>query len=364
MRRAEHIKYLPAAILLLPVAVMLMGAGLPEAKAQSEDSSQTQEGQSQEGRGQGIEISPPRLQIDADPGETVTTEIKVRNITDLNMRVESTVNDFVAGNKSGEPRILFGDEESPYPLKKYISDVPSLTLEPKERRGVTVEINVPGNAAPGGHFGLVQFKGVPAGDGNQSSQVNVAASVGTLILLSVSGEIQEQMVVDRLAVSQDGNAGSFFEGGPFRLITELDNTGNVHLEPTGSLTITNLFGQEVAGAAFNKNKGNVLPGKIRRFENAFGEKERWVGRYTATAQLQYGSDNTVLKEQVSFWVIPYKIIGIILLMLAAIIFFGRRALTAYKRNILRQYQQQQQNSDHSADSDDDNPRSDQHPPGE
>lgn len=359
MHYAKHAKRLVIGVVFAFSVVMIGGAGSQDVWAQSNAN-----GQSGGGRGQGIEISPPRLQLDADPGETVTAEIHIRNITDLNMRVQGNVNDFVAGNESGEPQILFEDEESPYPLKRYISNVPSLTLEPDERKTVQIEINVPENAAPGGHFGLVRFSGVPTDASNDSSQVNLSASIGTLILLSVSGDVNEQMAFEQFAVAKkDGNTGTFFETGPFSLITRLDNTGNVHLQPTGSLTITNVFDQEVAGAAFNKNNGNVLPGNIRRFENSFDKKEFWIGRYTATAQLQYGSDDTTLKEQVVFWVVPYKIIAGVLIMLAAVIFFGRRALRMYKRSIVRQYQQQDGSQQQSSDSSNHH-HTDQHPPGE
>lgn len=355
MRHPSYIMCAITGIFMVLIVLAGAGAGLQGVLAQSDNTEQPGD----DARGQGIEISPPRIELNADPGETVTTEIHIRNITDLEVLVQGAVNNFVSGDESGEPRILFEeDEESPFPLKDYISDVPDLTLKPHERRAVQVTVNVPEDAAPGGHFGLVRFSAIPAESEGGASEVNLSASIGTLILLNVSGEIEESLVIEELAaskslgeedseedVSLDQNKGSFFETGPITLITRLNNTGNVHLQPSGSLTVSNMLGQEVGGKAFNKSQGNVLPGSIRRFEHEFNDKEFWFGRYTATAQLQYGSEDTTLKETVAFWVIPYKIITVVLVMLVAVGYFGRKALQAYKRNIVKKYQQQNSGRD-------------------
>lgn len=335
---------------LLILIVLGVGAATGGAWAQSENETT---------RGQGIEVSPPLIELEADPGDTVKTEIKLRNITDLELLARGSVNDFVAGNERGEPRILFEeDEESPYSLKNYIAEVPDLTLEPHERKATEVTINVPEDASPGGHFGVVRFSSIPANTGGDSSQVSLSASIGTLILLSVSGDVEEKLSIkeqvmaklndpDNGKTSEGGDKednistrGSFFETGPLALVTRLDNQGNVYLQPSGEVTVTNMFDQEVAHTSFNESKKNILPESIRRFQHDFKDKDFWFGRYTASTNIQYGAEAAALENDIVFWVIPYKLIAIVILMLVAVGYFGRKALQAYKRNIVKKYNQQ------------------------
>lgn len=297
--------------------------------------------------GQGLEVSPPVIELDADPGERVVTEVNVRNITEIDVRASGTVEDFVARDETGEPRILLDtEEESPYPLAAYVEDVPDLTIEPAEQETAEIVINVPEDASPGGHFGVVRFSGEPADPTREESAVAISASIGSLILLNVSGDIEEDLAVEELAVAQDGEQGQLFQTGPFDFITRLENRGNVYLQPQGELRITNLIGQEVATIPFNVDEGeefnlaNVLPDQVRRFEEHYDDKPFWFGRYTLTVDLEYGEDNQEVTASTDFWVIPYVMVGVILLMLIAVGFFGRKALKAYKQNVIKKYQQQ------------------------
>ena len=309
--------------------------------------------------GQGLEISPPIMTLDADPGDTLVAEISLRNITGVDVVTRGEVNDFVARNETGDPRILLdADEESPYPLAAYISNVPNLEIAPRQQEVARIPIVVPEDASPGAHLGVVRFSAVPADTQLDGSQVSLTASIGTLILLNVSGDVEVDLNIEELALSKDGIQGGFFENGPLTAITRLNNSGNVYLQPKGYLRITNVFGSEVAvtplenessdpaddaetadEVAFNPTDRNVLPASIRRFEQAI-DKPFWFGRYTLTADLTYGPDDSALEESVTFWVIPYKMLGIALLILVTIIFFGRKALGAYKRSIIEKARSQ------------------------
>lgn len=333
----------PRAVPVVAAALLLLGiVGLSGVVNAQEEEEQIP-------AGQGLEISPPLLELDADPGETLRTEIRVRNITGLDVRTVGSVEDFVARDESGTPRILGdSDEASPYPLAEYVQRVPELELAPTEQKSAEIIIDVPENASPGGHFGVVRFSGTAADPNQEGSIVDLRASVGVLILLNVSGDTTEELTVEELFVSRDGQKGRFFETGPFTFSTRLKNSGNVYLQPAGELSVTNLFGKEVATIPFNNNdddKRNVLPDSIRRFDEELNEKDVWFGRYTLAADLQYGPEGTRAQDSVDFWVIPYKIVGVVLLMLVAVGIFGRKALRSYKQHVVRKYQQSQDQSE-------------------
>lgn len=315
--------------------------------------------QDNEVSGQGLEISPPVLSLEADPGDTKVVEVNVRNITDIDVIASGEVNDFTAKDETGDPRILLEEgEESPYPLAEYIQEVPDLEIAPTEQEVVRVPLAVPEDASPGAHLGLIRFSAVPAGgDDDESSQVSLSASIGTLILLNVSGEEEYDLGLEEFSVSQNDQPGEWFETGPFTLVTRLKNEGNVFMQPSGTLRLTNIFGREVGvtrlesedaepeddegtgEVEFNANERYVLPDSIRRFENAI-DKDIWFGRYTATANLSYGPEDEPLEAKTVFWVIPYKLLAVIFVLLLVVGIFGRKALRSYRNHVIRKYQQQ------------------------
>lgn len=338
---------------LLMSLVLLALIVTPPVQAQNDSNSQ---------RGQGIEISPPLVELEADPGESVTVDIRLRNVTDLELVAQGAVNDFLAGDESGTPQILFEeDDPSPYSLKEFIPQTPTVTLEPRELKTAQVTIEVPEGAAPGGHYGIIRFVALPESSGMEGSAVDLSASVGTLVLLDVSGEVERSLDVREFITineppedsetsqeqgSEEEEAGvatSFFEYAPVSFRTRLSNTGTVHLQPQGGIRVYNTLGNETGKIQFNPTDRNILPDSLSRFNHTL-DKEWMLGRYTAEMEVGYG-DGEAVTATTAFWVIPYKIIGIILVMLAAIGFFGRKALRVYKQNVVRKYQQQNEPGD-------------------
>lgn len=278
----------------------------------------SQNSHAQKGGGQGLEISPPLIDIRVDPGQKVTTKIKVRNVTKETLVVEAEYNDFVSSGEDGQPKILLkDDEESPYSIKNWLSTIPSSTLAPQQQATFDVVIDVPKNASPGGHYGVVRYTGTPAGP--EGSGVTLSASIGTLFLVNVSGDVQESAKISDLFSARDGKKRSLFEYGPVGIVTKIQNTGNVHIKPKGTIRITNMLGNTVQENQFNPKGGNVLPQSTRKFDELINKKLLF-GRYTIQADITYGENNTIISNQANFWVIPYKLIALLIVLVVGIFF--------------------------------------------
>lgn len=274
------------------------------------------------GNGQGLEISPPLIDIKTDPGKTVTTQVKVRNVTQETLVVNAQFNDFVANDETGTPKILLkSGDKSPYSIKSWLEAPESVTLSPGERETINVIMNVPADASPGGHYGIVRFTGTPPEA--EGGTVALTASVGTLYLVNVSGKVVEAAKIAQIYTSQNNKQSSLFEKGPVLITTRVQNTGNVHFKPKGTIQINNTFGKTVKVIQFNNGERNVLPGSIRKFESIFNQ-DRMFGKYTAKVDVVYGSENQIASSSVSFWVIPYKTIILVLLIIIVIIVGFRR----------------------------------------
>jgi len=284
--------------------------------------------------GQGLEISPPVIELEADPGQTVTAAIRVRNVTRGELIAKGKADDFGAGaDEEGKPRLLLDETGATrFSLKYWVSGVPDLRLAPQELKSTTVSIAVPANAEPGGHFGVVRFTAVPPE--LEGTGVALSASVGTLILLKVSGQIKDQLSLTEFGVTRQGKPGPWFEYGPLDFLVRVKNDGSVHEKPQGSVKITNMFGRQVANLKVNDKGGNVLPDSIRRFELAWSEK-RLFGRYTAKLSLTYAG-NKKLDSTLTFWVIPWRLIGLVLVGLLVLFFLLRLGLRRYNQHIIEQ----------------------------
>lgn len=271
------------------------------------------------GGGQALEISPPVITMTVNPGQVVHTQISIRDVSNGPLVVDGQSNDFVAAGEDGTPKILLNNKEKdPYSLKDWVAPLPELTLTPKQIKNLPVTINVPKNASPGGHYGVIRFTATPPDLKGQG--VSLSASLGSLVLLTVRGDIKHKLSVQSFKVEKNNKPGSLFESTPVTLVEQIKNTGNVHEEPTGMITIKDMFGHTVARAGVNQSLRNVLPGSTRMFSEpldkaALGSRKLF-GRYTASMKLTYGPNKTVLAASVSFWIIPWKlIIGIIILLI-------------------------------------------------
>lgn len=273
--------------------------------------------------GQGLEISPPLIEFNTDPGQTVTANIKLRNITDSTLVARARIDDFVAQGEEGLPKLLLDEkagETSPYSFKSWVNTIPPQTIAPKQQVTIPVTFVVPKDAGPGGHYGVVRF--TAAAPEVEDTGVSLSASIGSLVLINVSGNVTTSAKIEEFFVSQNNKQSSFFEQGPLNFVERISNTGNVHIKPTGEVKVKNTLGRNIATLQVNEKNGNVLPASIRRFEQTLSNKFLF-GRYTAEANLFYG-DNQTLNQTISFWVIPYKLIALIIGLIVLAVFLVRR----------------------------------------
>lgn len=284
------------------------------------------------GLGQGLEISPPVLQLDAKPGQTVNATIKLRDITSGPLLVTGKSDDFGAKDETGNPQILLDETGATrYSLKYWITNVPSLTLQSQQVQALTIPIAVPANAEPGGHYGVIRFTGLPPS--LSGTGVSLSASLGALVLMRVAGAITEQLQSTQFFASQNGHIARFFEYGPITLSERIKNTGNVHVQPVGKVSVYDTFGRRIAQLSVNDLKANILPDSIRRFDQTLN-KRYLFGHYRASYSVVYGASKKNLTGSMTFWVIPWRLILIILVILVTLVLLIRQGIRRYNRYIV------------------------------
>jgi hypothetical protein len=277
--------------------------------------------QSANGSGQALEIAPPVLILSANPGQTIHSTINLRNISTGPLFVTSQINDFTAQGEAGIPKILLNEiKPTPYSIKDWVGNLQDLTMKSKELKKLPITINVPENASPGGYFGVVRFSATPPE--LKDTGVALQASLGSLVFLRVNGDVKEQLSLVDFSANQNGKPSGFFESTPIKFVEKVKNTGNLFEQPTGQIVITDMFGKKVASVNVNLDQKFVLQESTRQFEQTLDSKtignKILFGKYHAELKMTYGSKKQTLVSSIDFWVIPYRLIGVIVVLVLII----------------------------------------------
>lgn len=306
----------------LLVAVSLVGVAMTTTSFAQTDSDAT--------TANSLKVSPLRTDISADPGETKVVKITIGNPTSSAVSVRPVQNDFVADGEDGTPALILEESEyaSSHSLKQFLQPLDSFTLEGGESKTIEATIVVPENAEAGGYFGAVRFMPTSPDEGGQ---VNLSASVASLILLTVNGDAPEKLTLTDFTVQQQGRSATFFTTGDNMSISiRFKNEGNLQAGPFGNISVTK-GGEVLYQTEFNNSdpRGMVLPDSARRWSESI-ENISGFGKYTVSAVFTYGSNNQTIEVTKSFWVIPLPIIisaiAILILIIGAII-----GLVLYRR---------------------------------
>lgn len=286
---------------------------------------------------QAIEISPPVVTVTAKPGEVVKTQISLRDVSTVRLVATNEINDFTAAGEDGTPKLLLEEgQKSPYSMKEWISPLPQLTLNPKKIEILPINIRVPANAAPGGYYAVIRFTATPADI--DTNGVSLSASLGALVLLTVEGDVKENMSVVEFSAQKNAVRSTLFESIPLTFRARVKNEGNIHEQPTGKIVITDMFGKDIAGVNVNLARRNVLPGSIRRFDSPLDKSvvgnQILFGRYSAKLSLTYGAKSQVITSNLTFWIIPWKLILAVILGLVGLFFLLKTLIRRYNNYIV------------------------------
>lgn len=290
-----------------------------------------------------LTVSPVRLEISGDPGQTLQSEIILINEGKEAQTFYSSFENFEAKGETGTPYFTPGTEG----LATWIKAPSEITLEPQEIKTIPFTIEIPQNAEPGGHFAAI-FWGSQPPEVKEGGQIMVGTKTGILVLLSVSGEIKGQGGILEFYTKDKKK---IFTSLPISFIYRFQNTFGNRIKPEGEIKIKNLFGRTTTLLNANKIEGNVLPKSIRKFEviwetlnNAkkigfFGvAKKQWkdfhFGRYLGYLNLKNPSTGDEFKSSYSFFIIPWQLLTVVIIIVLIITVLSTIGVKKYNRWII------------------------------
>lgn len=292
-----------------------------------------------QGSGNALKVSPVRSDAEIKPGDSKVFDVYVQNLSSSSASLQAIVNDFIANkDESGTPSIILNSNQAAptHSLKQFVAPIASFTLQPNEQKDIKVSVTIPKNAAPGGYYGAVRFAPAAA-SGDQS--VTLSASVGSLILVKVPGNIKENVSVASFDIRKNDVSQTLFTSGKnLEAVVRFQNNGDVQEEPFGKVLVRK-GGQTVSTREINDSspRGNVLPSSIRRFSVGL-DKIGSFGKYTIEGNFGYGSNGQLITASKTIYIVPISllvVIGVALVALLFIIFIMPRMIKGYNRKVVQ-----------------------------
>ncbi|MDD5039659.1 MAG: hypothetical protein PHY34_00750 [Patescibacteria group bacterium] len=294
-----------------------------------------------------ITLIPPSLEISLTPGQTSQTIVKLFNETANTLQLYTEARNFTAQGETGQPTFDFNAEQ--VGLSSWVSvEKGPIVIAPNERYEVPVTISTPSDADPGGHYASLFFTSTPP----EAGQIKISSKVGTLLLAKVAGDVSEQGSIAEFNVVGSKHV---LNRPPVQFFARFKNTGNVHLRPTGTIAVSNMFGKVSDTIEFNAGRGATLRDSTRRYEavwergqvgdtagNAWtafwkeygNEKNNFaLGKYTAKLSVTAGTSDSVSDQaSVSYWIIPWRVLlvwGIVIVIAVLLLILAIKRYNAW-----------------------------------
>ena len=273
-----------------------------------------------------VTVSPAKVEITLSPGGEQSRLITVSNTTPGPLLFSVSVEDFVAGIKEDDPFTLVDHGSVTSPLKEMlVVSEPTFELLSGEKMNIPVSVRIPKGTPPGGRYGSVVITFRPVTK-DEVRQVVVAESrVGVLFFVRVAGDVKEEGHLVRFSLFNGAHVlRTPSSASPLLFQIAYENTGSVHLNPYGRLTLLPfLVGTP---RIVTVDPWVVLPGQVRMRELAIPDSVA-PGIYVAQIELNRGYGDVVDKNEFRFVVIPGPwVIALGMIGLVCLFFLLRKSL--------------------------------------
>jgi len=292
-----------------------------------------------------LTTSPLPINLSIEPGDSVSTELRIKNSGTETENLQVGLLKFGANNDSGQPRLA--DREPGDDYFDWVSfSEDRFTAEPNVWKSITMTIDTPPEAGLGYYYAVTFTRDQGAGVTDQGASLEGGTAI--LVLL----DVRVPYALRKVEINSFKANRSVYEFLPVEFEVSLKNSGNIHLIPSGSIFITK-GSEQVAVLDVNAPRGNILPDSSRAFTASWDDgfpvyevieedgrvvanedgtpktKLTWdlsdagklrFGKYKATLLMAYddGEKDVPVEAVLTFWVIPWRIIFGGLLFLAVL----------------------------------------------
>ena len=288
-----------------------------------------------------LQVSPSPLVATLKPGTTTTLELKIRNAGTGAETLKIESRKFSVNNETGQVSL---DDTAPSEIAPWVQySSPTFTVQPGEWFTQKIKVSLPKDTGFSYSLALIVSRTQNPQSTQSGRLIKGSVAVFTLINVDRPGATRKIEVED-LSMSA-----GVYEYLPATVAIRFKNSGNTIVEPYGNVFIQR--GSEdmspIATLPVNDKKGYILPGSERSLETEWTDgfplvrttinpdgseqkQESWdwsqlsklrIGQYTAKLVAVYndGQRDVPIEKEVTFWVVPWKIILGALIIIAFVV---------------------------------------------
>jgi hypothetical protein len=251
-------------------------------------------------------VRPAKAEVTLSAGEERRVTFTVSNGTGEPLRARVSFED-IAANEQGsaidDSVRLLGEAMGVHSLKDtLLVTQSSFELQTGMEISVPVTIRIPKGVEPGGRYGSVVFHFSKLADAeNPEANISLEGRIATLLYVRISGDVLEEGKLAAFGLFNNAKttkSPTILD--PLRMQVAYQNTGSVHLNPYGRITVRSIFGNT---HILTIDPWAVLPGATRMREIDMTEA-LIPGFYTAHLELNRGYKDIVDEQTVTFFVVP------------------------------------------------------------
>lgn len=275
--------------------------------------------------------APTSEKLQLSPGQKYNGELVIWNLSEKAITYQIVIRGFrQIENQPGTAVILTENQESKslYTATSWLTtNIQNIELVPNKNEKIYYEINVPKDATKGEYSVMISFISENEAKLSGTGAVTTLSS-GMPILIKIGTEFVEN--AELLDFSTDKN---FYEYPKITFNTRVKNLGDTHITPVGEIVLTNMFHQEITRLPFNPNNQSILRDNTGDYETNWNlgtfltkDKILVLGPITANLILTYRTFQpgfAPLTSQISFWVLPWRLILLAVIVIVATIIIVR-----------------------------------------
>ena len=244
-----------------------------------------------------VQISPLTYKLEVAAGVSRDATITVKNTTMVAMDYAMEVENFNNVTDDGAPVSFEKSETSGQTLANWISfPAATGTMAAGQKTTLKFSIKVPAGAQAGGYYAAVFVRTTPVD--NSDAQLGVIGRVGTLVLVTVPGDISKTLTINETSIP-----GFIFSlRGDKNFSAKITNTGGTYFESQVVAEIQPFLGKK---STLDLGKHLITQNNARTYEAKWGNKYPF-GYYKVTLKAIDGDGKSVTSTG-SFWALPYEI---------------------------------------------------------
>ena len=277
-----------------------------------------------------LQVSPSPIVTTLKPGATTELELKIRNQSSGSEELKIEPRSFTVSSTDGQVAL---DDTTPPEIASWVSfSAPTFTVKTGEVFTEKIRIALPKDTGFSYSFALLISRKNNPQPVSGGRVIKGSLAVFTLINVDRPGATR------KLEVKKFVTSKGVYEYLPATVNVEFRNIGNSIVQPYGNIFIqrSSKDNSPIATLPVNEKKGYILPGSNRTLDTqwttgfpsyktvtqADGSQKTttvwdWskisqlrIGRYTAKLVAIYndGQRDIPIEQEISFWVIPWKIL--------------------------------------------------------